>query len=220
MRRFTIEVIIFTLISMLCFSAFGQNWQDEEHVWDEEKQEWVVKNKAGGRVTNTPPEKGSQDNVRTRPFEGEPWERYLPRNVKYGKREPTQRELSEAQRKLWVKQVRTQRAMQEAEQRRQLMAHRRATGWYDARRNAGLQQGAGAYNMHMQTLHNVRYNQYQHHDGCAPRRGAQYAIPRMPTYNYPNRPSYQVRTYTNMTYTNSYAGDNTVRNNAYPNSNR
>jgi len=52
MRRFILEVFIFTMISMLCFSVFGQNWQDEDHVWDEEKQEWVVKNKAHGRVVN------------------------------------------------------------------------------------------------------------------------------------------------------------------------
>jgi len=101
-----------------------------------------------------------------------------------------------------------------------LIAHRRATGWYAARRNAGLQQGRSAFNMHMQTLNNVRYNSYQHHDGCAPRRGATYAIPRMTptntyTGNYSVRPSYQVRT-----YTNTYVGDTTVRNSAYPNSNR
>jgi hypothetical protein len=52
MYRFVVEIIVFTLITMFCLSVFGQNWQDEEHVWDEEKQEWVVKNKAHGRVTN------------------------------------------------------------------------------------------------------------------------------------------------------------------------
>jgi len=204
---------------MLCFSAFGQDWQDEEHVWNEEKGEWEVKNKAGGRITNTDTQ--IQSNITSRPFEGQPWEKYLSKNVKYGRRAPTEWELNEAQRKLWANQVIKQRGAQKAQERRNIIAHRRATGWYADRRNAGLQQGAGAYNMHMQTLNNVNYGSYQHNDGCAPRRGAQYAIPRMPTYNnYPKRPSYQVRTYTKMTYTNQYVGDTKVRDNAYPNSNR
>tara|TARA_Y100000592_G_scaffold100659_1_gene181809 strand:+ start:11708 stop:12214 length:507 start_codon:yes stop_codon:yes gene_type:complete len=156
--RFIIEILVTLIVIVIlgcifCIPAYGQNWQDEEHVWDEGKQEWVVKNRAGGRVTNTPPETGPQDNVRTRPFEGEPWERYLPHNVKHGRRQPTERELSEAKRKLWVKQVRTQRAMAEAEQRRQLMAWRRATGWYAHRRNIGLQHGRQAYNFHMSNVY-------------------------------------------------------------------
>ena len=40
MFRFVAGVIIYTLISMLCFSVFGQGWQDEDMVWNEEKQEW------------------------------------------------------------------------------------------------------------------------------------------------------------------------------------
>ena len=204
MRQFIIEILVPLIALVLlgcifCIPAYGQNWQDEEHVWDEGKQEWVVKNKAGGRVTNTPPETGSQDNVRTRPFEGEPWEKYLPVNVRRGKRPPTQWELKEAQRKLWVKQVRTQRAMQEAEQRRQLMAWRRATGWYDARRNAGLQQGRSAYNMHMQAvsagMNNLRYGYAHHGASCAPSRFG------LNTHNYgkpatPIAPYIQPRVYT------------------------
>ena len=46
MRQFIVEIIIFTILSMICFSIYGDDWRDEEHVWNEEKKEWViVKNK-------------------------------------------------------------------------------------------------------------------------------------------------------------------------------
>lgn len=148
----------------MCISVFGQNWQDENHVWNEEKGEWEVDNKAGGRVTNTIPENSPVGQMleRERPFAGEPWEKYLSRRVRNGERPPTQWELEEAQRKLWAKHVRTQRAMYKSEQRRQLIANRRATGWYADRRNAGLQHGYGAYNLHMNNVNSYRggYNGY------------------------------------------------------------
>ena len=198
MRGFIIEIIVFTLIAMFCFSVFGQDWQDENHVWDEEKGEWVVKNRAGGRVTNTDTQ--IQPNITSRPFEGQPWEKYLSKNVKYGRRAPTEWELNEAKRKLWANQVIKQRGAQKAQERRNIMAHRKATGWYAARRNAGLQQGAGAYNMHMQTVSNMRYGNVQHYDSCAPSRFGQNVghVYGKPNYNYtppriyqPPAPRYQ-----------------------------
>ena len=154
MWRFILEVIVFSLISMLCFSAFGQNWQDEEHVWDEEKQEWVVKNKAHGRVVNNGNEKIEGEKFVP---PSEEWARFLPANVRRGKRPPTEWEISKAKHKLWVKEIMTARAMQEAEQRRQLLAYRRATGWYDARRNAGLRHGRQSYNLYMSTIYRGYY---------------------------------------------------------------
>ena len=152
MRGFILEIVIFTLISMFCLNLFGQNWQDEQHVWNEETGEWEVNNKAHGRVNDAPE---SVQAIRTRPYDDVPWGRYLPKNVRYGKRPPTSWELSEAQRKLWAKEIRTVRAMQESERRRQLIAHRKATGWYAARRSGGYNPG---YNtmlmMHMQSVNN------------------------------------------------------------------
>jgi len=152
-----LRFIIFTVISTICFSVYGQNWQDEQHVWDEEKQEWVVKNEAHGRVVdNGPPQKEVDEGARFAP-PAEEWSRFLPLNVRNGKRQATNWEISEAQRKLWAKQVMRQRAVAKAEQRRQLIAYRRATGWYAARRNAGLQYGASAYNYHMSVFNNSYY---------------------------------------------------------------
>jgi len=159
MRQFILEVIIFTLITMVCISVFGQNWQDENHVWNEEKGEWEVENKAGGRVL---PENGPLSKMldnEARPYYGELWEKYLPKVVRQGKREATPRELSEAQRKLWAKNVRIQRAMQESQRRRNVIAHRKATGWYGARR-AGNHQGLSwPMQMHMQSV-SSRYGSY------------------------------------------------------------
>ncbi len=62
------------------------------------------------------------------------WARYLPITVRNGQREATQREISEAKRKLWVKEIRTIRAMEKSRQRRELIAYRKASGWYGARR--------------------------------------------------------------------------------------
>jgi len=132
MWRFILEVFVFTVISMFCLSMFGQGWQDEEHVWDEEKQKWVVKNKAGGRIDENGAVGGFLSDTE-RPYYGQPWERYLSRNVKYGKREATPWELEEAKRKLWAKQVLIQRAIKRAEGRRQLIASRKASGWYSSR---------------------------------------------------------------------------------------
>jgi hypothetical protein len=134
MRRFILEIFIFTLISMFCFSVFGQNWQDENMVWDEEKGEWVVTNRAHGRV-NVEEEAGEKVKIpRIRPYEHLAWGRYLPKNVRYGKREPSEWEISEAKRKLWVKKKLTERAQKKKAERENLLAARRASGWYDYRR--------------------------------------------------------------------------------------
>ncbi len=140
---------------MMCISVFGQNWQDEQHVWNEEKGKWEIQNRAHGRAA---PENGPVGQLveKERPFAGEPWEKYLSSRVRNGERPPTQWELEEAQRKLWAKHVRTQRAMYKSEQRRQLIANRRATGWYADRRNAGLQHGSRAYNLHMSNVNSYR----------------------------------------------------------------
>ena len=136
---------------LFCQTCFGQDWQDEEHTWNEEKGEWEVKNKAHGRVVEKP------ENNAVRPFAGEPWERYLPKTVKYGKRPATQYEIDEAQRKLWAKGILQQRAAERSEARRRLIANRRATGWYGQRYNQGLRHGASAYNGHMQNVSRYRY---------------------------------------------------------------
>lgn len=138
---------------MLCFSVFGQDWQDEQHVWDEDKGKWVVKNEAHGRIAEDGPVGGLLAD-RERPYYGEPWERYLSKSVKYGKREATQWELDEAKRKLWAKEVMTFRAMQRAEQRRQLIASRKASGWYAARRSGSHAYGNWMLNAHMQAVNN------------------------------------------------------------------
>ena len=137
------------IILALCLPVYGQNWQDEEHVWNEETQQWDVRNRAGGR---TLPEDGpvSQMLTRPRPFAGYPWERYLPKSVQRGRREPTSRELAEAERKLWAKEVITQRAMAKAEQRRQLIASRKASGWYSRRSQNAFAPGP-SMKIHMQT---------------------------------------------------------------------
>jgi hypothetical protein len=202
MRQFIVEILVTLIILVLlgcifCIPGYGQDWQDEQHVWNEEKGEWEVENRAGGRVTNTDSRTQSNENVRNRPFEGEPWGKYLPKNVRYGKRPPTEWELKEAQRKLWANHIIKQRAYQKAQARRELIAYRKATGWYAARRNAGLQQGASAYNMHMQTvsagMNNMRYGNVHHNASCAPSRFGQnvghgYG---KPNYNYTQPRIYQ-----------------------------
>ncbi len=153
MFRFVAGVIIYTLISMLCFSVFGQGWQDEEHVWNEETQQWDVHNKAVVAVPNNDkPEK--KEGQRFAP-PTEEWSRYLPSTVRRGKREATQREISEARRKLWVKQVMAQRSAAKSEQRRQLIAHRKATGWYGSRRSGSHSRGLSwPMQMHMRSVGN------------------------------------------------------------------
>ena len=215
MRRFIIEIFVFTLISMLCFSVFGQDWQDESMVWDEEKGKWVVTNRAGGRITNSPSQ--TQPNITSRPFEGQPWEKYLSKNVKYGRRAPADWEIEKAQRKLWANQVIKQRAAVKGQQRKDLIAHRKATGWYAQRRAAGLAHGNSAATMHMQVVSSSMYGAYQHHDGCAPRRGPMYNIPKPPQPVYTNYQKPPVYKYNppKYTYNNTY-----VENNLYPNRNR
>ncbi len=140
---------------MVCISVFGQNWQDEKMEWDEEKQEWVVTNRAHGRV-NAEDDGIEERKVRNRPYDHLPWGRYLAWNVRSGKREPTQREIERAKHKWEVKQILTARAMKEAEERKKLLAYRRATGWYGARYNAGIQHGGKAYNLHMNSIRAYR----------------------------------------------------------------
>jgi len=118
---------------MFCFAVFGQNWQDENMVWDEDKGEWVVTNKAWGRVNVDDEEEGEK--IRNRPYDHFPWGRYLSRNVRYGKRQPSAWEISEAKRKLGNKKIRTERAQKKAAERKNLLAARRASGWYDYRRD-------------------------------------------------------------------------------------
>jgi len=151
MQRFVVEIIVFTVISTFCLSVFGQNWQDEEHVWNEDKGRFEVHNKAHGRVVdNGPPQKEVGEGARFAP-PTEEWARFLPRTVRYGKREATSWEISEAQRKLWVKHVMAQRSAAKAAQRRQLIAYRKATGWYASRRAGGNSHG-WMMQMHMNSV--------------------------------------------------------------------
>lgn len=167
MRKLTFGLIIFCVVC----TASGQSWQDEEHVWNEEKGKWEVINKAGATVTNVEP--SSHTAIKNRPFEGEPWEKYLSKNVKYGRRAPSEWELNEAKRKYSANEALKERGRQKAEERKQIIAYRRATGWYDERRNAGLYQGTGAYRMF------VGYNQYRapnryHQSSCVAHRTSFY----------------------------------------------
>jgi hypothetical protein len=164
MWRLILEVIVLALIALFCLSAIrrasAQNWQDERHVWNEKKGRFEVENPASGRKMF-----GGDGDKKAKEFLGSPtkytqeWARYLPRTVRYGKREATSWEISEAQRKLWAKGVIQQRAMQKAAQRRQLITHRKMSGWYDARYKQGISHGSGAYNLHMQSVGN-RYGYY------------------------------------------------------------
>lgn len=188
--------------------ATGADWEEEDMVWDEDKQEFVFTEKKGkdkkkdnknrdedgwviggkrNDATNQSPSRGGTGTVTTSQPPKDSWESHLPRNVRNGKRNATEWEIKEAHRKHWAKGVRTQRAMAESQQRKQLIAHRKATGWYAARRNAGLQQGAGAYNMHMQMvsngMNNMRYGNVRHDPSCAPFRANVYA-------NAPYRPAH------------------------------
>ena len=151
MRTFILEIVIFTLISMLCFSVYGQGWQDEDHVWNEEKGEWEIHNKARVPAANVRKEEGWE--MGKFPVYTEEWARYLPSSVRLGKRAATSWEISEAQRRLWVKQILTQRAMAKSEQRRQLIAYRKATGWYAARR-AGSHDVGWPMRMHVNAVMN------------------------------------------------------------------
>ena len=139
MISFIARVIIFALISMLCFTVFGQGlWENE--IWNEEKGEWEIQNKA-----KVPEADGG--NVQF-PVYTEEWARYLPSTARNGKRPATAWELREAQRKLWVKEIRTMRAMASSQQRRELIAYRKVSGWYGARR-AGNHSGGLSWAMQM-----------------------------------------------------------------------
>lgn len=129
----------------------AQNWQDEEHVWDEEKQKWVVNNKGHGRVVNNPGAEKGQFEPPT-----EEWAKYLPRTVRYGYREAKEWEIKEAQRKLWAKTILSQRAALKAEQRRQLMHWRKVTGWH-AKRSANAFAAGPVMQYHMKTSGYYRY---------------------------------------------------------------
>jgi len=153
MRKFILEVVIFTLISMLCFSVYGQGWQDEEHVWNEDKGRFEVHNKA---VVPAQPNR-DMNNDRFIPQYTEEWARYLPKTVRYGKRAATSWEISEAQRKLWAKEILTVRAMKKAEQRRQLIAYRKASGWYAARRSGAHSYGNSLLRAHVMSVNNYMY---------------------------------------------------------------
>jgi len=142
MRRFILGVIIFTLMSMFCFSVFGKDWRDEEHIWNEEKGRFEVHNKAHGRIVEE-----KRREVKFQP-PTEEWARYLPSSVRYGKREATEREIERAQEKLWIKEMITVRAMKKAEDRRQLIQYRKASGWYAARR-AGNHDVGWSMRMHV-----------------------------------------------------------------------
>jgi len=141
----------FVLTLLFCDICSGQNWQDEKHVWNEEKGRFEVHNKAHGRIVED-----KRGEFKFQP-PTEEWARYLPRTVRYGKREATSWEISEAQRKLWAKGILQQRAMQKAEQRRQLIAHRKKSGWYDERYKQGIRHGSSAYTGHMQNVSRYRY---------------------------------------------------------------
>ena len=133
----------------MCLSAFGQGWEDEQHVWNEEKGKWEVNNKA---VVPAPQENKGRDLPNEHHEIDAEWARFLPLSVRKGKRQPTLWEVSEAQRKLWAKEVLTKRAMEEADRRRKLIAYRRATGWYDARRNANHWNAGMMLNNHINNV--------------------------------------------------------------------
>lgn len=148
MKVFTSGVIAaLCSISTSCLPVYGQNWQDEEHVWNEEKGRFEVHNKAHGRVDAQPQKKTIE-----RHFDDVPWGRYLSKSVRNGQRPPTSWEIAEAQRKLWAKEVMAQRAMAKSEQRRQLIAYRKATGWYGARRNGNHNAISWPMQMHMSSV--------------------------------------------------------------------
>lgn len=152
MIRFILEIIVFTLIAMLCFSVYGQGWQDEEHIWNEEKGRFEVHNKAHGRVVEEPEEKRGEFKFQP---PTEEWAKYLSLTVRKGKRQATEWEIREAQRKLWAKGVMTARAMAKSQQRRQLIAYRKATGWYAARRSGNHSHGMSwTMQMHMRAVGN------------------------------------------------------------------
>jgi len=177
--------VMFIYMYVTATIASGADWEEENMTWDEDKQEfvftekkdedkkkdnknrdedgWVIGGKRNGATNPPPPQRA------TRPQHS--WERYLPNTVRLGKREATQWEITEAQRKHWAKGVQTQRAMAKSQQRANLIAYRKATGWY-AQRRAG--PGNGIANMHIQAVSNYvnsggGYGYANHSPSCAPR---------------------------------------------------
>lgn len=152
MQRFILEVVIFTVISMICFSVFGQpvqDWQDEEHIWNEDKGEWEIHTKDSALRM----EKDKREGIKS--SYTEEWARYLPKSVRSGKRWATEKEIERAQEKLWIKEMMTVRAMKKAEDRRQLIKYRKATGWYGARRSGSHARGLSwPMQMHVRAVGN------------------------------------------------------------------
>jgi len=139
---------VFSVICTLCFNVSAEDWQNEQHVWNEDKGKWEIRNEAFVPAPN----KGVGGNGVV-PEYTEEWAKYLPRTVRYGKREATSWEIKEAQRKLWVKLVLQQRAMQKAEARRKLIAYRKSVGWYASRRSGGYGLG-WSMQMHVNNVPN------------------------------------------------------------------
>ena len=104
-------------------------------LWDEEKGEWITVTKESAIEIKEDKENARRAIIRS--SYAEEWARYLPSSVRSGKREATDWEVWEAKRKLYAKEMLTVRAMKRAEDRRQLIEYRKATGWYSNRsRNA------------------------------------------------------------------------------------
>ena len=62
MRRFILEIVIFTLVSMLCFSVFADDWEDTQYVWDKDK----------GRMVEVPVDKKPSTNAKDKDKDKEP----------------------------------------------------------------------------------------------------------------------------------------------------
>ena len=152
-------------VLILSFMLCGADWRDEEMVWDERTQKWVTSDKI--RTDEEKKEDAKFDRVEWSYMSPEPglpplptWEYYLPKSVKRGIREATEYETMLAQRKHYAKVLRTKRAIAEAERRRQVMAHRKATGWYDARRSRGSQMSSWVIQGHMSRVRTYTSNSY------------------------------------------------------------
>ena len=165
MRGLIVDILLFAIITFLCISVFGEDWRDENMVWDEEKQKWVTVENP--RSEEEKKEDAKFDKVQwsySSPGAGMPpipsWEYYLPKSVKRGERKATQSETLTAQRKHYARVLRTKRAMAEAERRRQVMAYRKATGWHDARRNRGAEISSWVLQGHMNSVRVYSSNSY------------------------------------------------------------
>ena len=170
LRRFVIEIlvtiiVVFLLGCVFCIPAFSDDWRDEKMVWDESTQKWITSDNI--RTEEEKKEDAKFDRVQWSYMPPEPglpplptWEYYLPKSVKRGNRQATEYEIMVAQRKHYAKVLRTKRSIAESERRRQLMAHRKATGWYDARRNRGAQLSSWALQGHVNRVRAYTSNSY------------------------------------------------------------